>query len=137
MKNTLAYLIILLFASCRNPQPKPAEEKIKMVFRFELDSAGNITNQEVKQDLIALAKRISKNADRLMLNAYSEQTGSKEKNEQIAFDMSYAAKRIMLLNAERAYYNVGVNVVGYGQPVNANNPADIQNRRIEFEYITP
>ena len=126
----------LLLASCNNPQPKPVEEKNKLVFRFELDSAGNITNEQVKQELIALAKRISKNADRLILNAYTEQTGNKEKNEQLAFAMSYAAKRIMLLNSERAYYNVGINIMGYANPVNTANPADIQNRRIEFVYIT-
>jgi len=137
MKNTFICLFALLLTSCNNPQLKPVEEKAKLVFRFELDSTGNIKNEEVRQELTTLAKRISKNADRLMLNAYSEQTGNKEKNEQIAFDMADAAKKLMVATEERAYYNVGVNVAGYAQPVNAANPADIQNRRIEFVYINP
>lgn len=125
-------LVSVLFFSCNTPQTKSVVRQEKIVFHFELDSAGNITNEEVTQKLIQLARDISRNADRLTLNAYSEETGSKEKNEQIASEMSYAAKRVMLLNAERAYYNVGVNIVGYANPINPAKPADIQNRRIEF-----
>ncbi len=135
MKKQFMFFICMvsaLFFSCNTQQPKPVEQPTKLVFHFELDSAGNIANEEVKQKLIQLAKDISRNADRLMLNAYSEQTGSKERNEQIALEMADAAKRLMLLNAERAYYNVGVNVVGYANPIDPANPADIQNRRIEF-----
>ncbi len=128
-------LVAALLFSCNTPTTKAEEEPNKLVFHFELDSAGNIKDEEVKQKLIKLAKDVGKNADRLTLNAYSEQTGSDERNQQIAADMSYAAKRLMLLNAERAYYNVGVNVVGYGNPVNPANPSDIQNRRIEFTYL--
>lgn len=127
-------LVSVLFFSCNTQPTKPVERPDKIVFHFELDSAGNITNEEVTQKLIQLARDISRNADRLTLNAYSEETGSKEKNEQIASDMSYAAKRVML-NAERAYYNVGVNIVGYANPINAANPGDIQNRRIEFTPV--
>ena len=133
MKRQFVFFICIvsaLFFSCNTQQSKPIDTQTKLVFHFELDSAGNITNEEVKQKLIQLAREISRNADRLTLNAYSEETGSKEKNEQIASDMSYAAKRVMLLNAERAYYNVG-----YANPINPANPADIQNRRIEFTYI--
>lgn len=123
--------------SCNTQPAKPVEEPNKLVFRFALDSAGNITNEEVKQKLIQLAKDISRNADRLTLLAYSEQTGNKEKNEQIAGDMADAAKRVMLLNAERAYYNVGVVIKGYADPVDPENPSSMQNRRIEFRYVTP
>ncbi len=125
---------VLLF-SCNTQPVGILGEEGKIVMRFELDSAGEIKDEAVKQQLITLAKDISKNADRLTLTAYSEQTGSDGKNLQIAQEMSYAAKRVMLLNAERAYYNVGVNVVGYADPVNPANPADIQNRRIEFTYL--
>lgn len=129
-----AIAVALLFA-CNTQPTKIVEEPTQLVFRFELDSAGNIKSEEAKQQLIKLAKHISRNADRLTLNAYSEQTGDKEKNNQHAFDMADAAKKLMVSAEERAYYNVGVNVVGYANPVNPSNPADIQNRRIEFTYL--
>ena len=131
----LSCIVSALLFSCNTQPVGILGEEGKIVMRFELDSAGEIKDEAVKQQLITLAKDISKNADRLTLTAYSEQTGSDEKNLQIAQEMSYAAKRVMLLNAERAYYNVGVNVVGYADPVNPANPADIQNRRIEFTYL--
>ena len=133
--NFLTAIVVALLFSCNSQPTKPADEPIKLVFRFELDSVGNIKNEDVKQQLIKLAKDIGRNADRLILNAYSEQTGDKEKNNQIAFDMADAAKKLMVSVEERAYYNVGVNVLGYANPVNAAYPADIKNRRIEFTYI--
>ena len=131
----LATIVVALLFSCTTQPTKPTDEPTKLVFRFELDSAGNIKNEDVKQQLTKLAKDISRNADRLTLNAYSEQTGDKKKNNQIAFDMADAAKKLMVSAEERAYYNVGVNVAGYANPVNAANPADIKNRRIEFTYL--
>ncbi len=131
----LSCIVSVVLFSCNTQPVGILGEEGKIVMRFEMDSAGEIKDEIVKQQLITLAKDISKNADRLTLTAYSEQTGSDEKNLQIAQEMSYAAKRVMLLNAERAYYNVGVNAVGYVDPVNPSNPADIQNRRIEFTYL--
>ena len=131
----LGCVVAVALFSCNTQPVGLLGEEGKIVFRFELDSSGNIKDEAVKQQLIKLAQGISKNADRLTLTAYSEQTGNDEKNKQIAQDMSYAAKRLMLLNAERAYYNVGVNVVGYANPINHANPADIINRRIEFTYL--
>jgi outer membrane protein OmpA-like peptidoglycan-associated protein len=131
----LSCIVSVVLFSCNTQPVGMLGAEGKIVMRFELDSAGEIKDEIVKQQLITLAKDISKNADRLTLTAYSEQTGSDEKNLQIAQEMSYAAKRVMLLNAERAYYNVGVNAVGYADPVNPSNPADIQNRRIEFTYL--
>ena len=129
--------IAFLFAafSCNAPQTKPVAQQNDLVFHFELDAAGNIKDEVVKQKLAALAKNLSARADRVMLTAYSEQTGSKAKNQQIAFDMADAAKKYMSAFDERAYFNIGVDVKGYENPVNAANPADIQNRRIEFTYI--
>ncbi len=132
MKTNLPLLICFLLTACNNPKPQLVEEKTKHVFRFELDSEGNITNEEVKQQLLSLAKEISISADRMTLTAYSEQTGSVKKNEQIASEMAYAAKRLMLLNYERIYYNVGVNIAGYANPVDSANPSSMENRRIEF-----
>ena len=131
----LSCIVSVMLFSCNTQPVGLLGEKGKLVFRFELDSAGEIKDEIVKQQLITLAQDISKNADRLTLTTYSEQTGSDEKNLQIAQEMSYAAKRVMLLNASRAYYNVGVNPVGYAKPVNPSNPADIKNRRIEFTYL--
>ena len=85
--------------------------------------------------MVALAKKISEHADRLTLNAYSEQTGSKEKNEEVASAIAYAAKHWMITHCDRAYYNVGIHIKGYDDPINAANPADIVNRRIEFEEL--
>ncbi len=130
-------LLSSLLFSCNGPETKTDSKTAKLVFHFELNSVGEITDKEVKEKLAALAKDICRNADRIMLTAYSEQTGNQEKNLQIAATMAEAAKQWMAKNSERVYYNVGVTVKGYEDPINAAKPADAINRRIEFTYLTP
>ncbi|MDB5284586.1 MAG: hypothetical protein JWO06_3661 [Bacteroidota bacterium] len=137
-RNRYYFNVLIVFAlalnSCSNPSSAPPQQN-PLVFRFEIDSAGNIKNEDVKQKLADFAKDLSHKADRVMLSAYSEQTASKAKNEQVAFDMADAAKKYMSKYDERAYFNIGVEIRGYENPVNPTNPADIQNRRIEFSYM--
>ena len=139
MKNIIAaigFCICLFFISCNN-QSKPAEEKNKIVLRFELDSTGNIINADVRKQLIELAADITKNADRVILTSYTEQTGSEEKNINLANSMAIAAKDVMFKsNNERIYYSVGIDARGFENPVNEKNPADLINRRIEISYLT-
>ena len=139
MKNVIAaigFCICLFFTSCNN-QSKPAEGKNKIVLRFELDSTGNIINTDVRKQLIELAIDITKNADRVMLTSYTEQTGSEERNINLANYMAIAAKDVMFkANNERIYYSVGIDARGFENPVNEKNPADLINRRIEISYLT-
>jgi hypothetical protein len=138
MKNHFFLLVVFAGSSlfsCQSSKVKPETQSNKLVIHFEIDSSGNIKEEYVTNQLDSLAKDLSKKGDRLMLNAYSEQTGDKETNEKIATEMAYAAKEVMLKNSERSYYNVGVTIRGYEEPLNASNPTDIQNRRIEFVRI--
>ena len=139
MKNLIVatgFCVCLFFISCNN-QPKPAEGKNKIVLRFELDSTGNITNTDVRKQLIELADSVNQNAERILLTAYTEQTGDNEKNKELANNMAVAAKDIMFkATGERVYYNVGIDARGFENPVNEKNPADLINRRIEISYLT-
>ena len=138
MKKHLLLLISfssLVLFSCNTRKSEAPSSQNPLVFHFELDADGNIKNEEVKKQLTTLAKKLSHDADRVMLTAYSEQTGDKAKNRELAFEMADAAKKFMSAYDERAYFNIGVTIKGYDNPVNASNPADIENRRIEFSYL--
>ena len=139
MQNTLwtvAVFSLLLFVSCRTDNRQTNQQKQRVVFRFDLDSAGNITDAEVKKQLAELAVRISKNADKVMLYSYSEKTKTPEESLTIATQQAYAAKMWMYQSAkERIYYSVGVQAKGFENPVDVANPYSPQNRRIEIEYL--
>ena len=65
----LSCIVSVMLFSCNTQPVGLLGEEGKLVFRFELDSAGEIKDEIVKQQLIILAQDISKNADRLTLTA--------------------------------------------------------------------
>jgi outer membrane protein OmpA-like peptidoglycan-associated protein len=116
-----------------NKQNNSSSSKKKIVLHFETDSTGNILNPDVVEQLKELAITSSKNADRIVINAYSEQTGSEENNYEVALSMAKAAKKAMSIReAPRVYYDVGIDVKGYQNPINKNDPSDLINRRVEI-----
>lgn len=131
-----ASVLFFMVSSCRNKQNSSADAKSKIVLHFEIDSMGNILNRDIEEQLKVLAIQSSKNADKLMINAYSEQTGSEKKNYEVALSMAQAAKKAMSIReAPRVYYDVGMDAKGYQNPINKNDPSDLVNRRIEITDI--
>ena len=128
--------LFLFLSSCVNKQSTSTGEKNKIVLHFEIDSSGNLLNKDVEEQLKKLAKEVSKNADKIMITAYSEQTGSEEGNYNVSIQMARAAKDAMLKgDVTRIFYNVGIDAKGYQNPINKNNPADPVNRRVEITYL--
>ncbi len=139
MRNTLFSVTLFsafLLVSCSNQNQKVAEKKERIVLRFELDTAGNITDAEVKKQLAELALRISANADKVMMYSYTEKMNTLEESTAVATTQAYAAKMWMYQSAkERIYYSVGIEAKGFENPVDAANPYSRANRRIEIEYL--
>ena len=71
----------------------------------------------------------------VVIYSYTEKTDSEEESMAIAKRQADAAKQAMMQFGERVYYNVGVELKGFAEPVNAANPADKTNRRIEIEQM--
>ncbi|MES2622215.1 MAG: hypothetical protein V4615_15300 [Bacteroidota bacterium] len=129
-------LSFLLFTSCKNSSKETTDKKQTIVFRFKLDSAGNITDAEVKKQLAHLAVHISANADKVVLYSYTEKMKTAEESLVIATQQANAAKMWMYQSAkERIYYSVGVEAKGFENPVDATNPYSLKNRRIEIEFL--
>ena len=89
MKNIITLLVIttLVITACNQKQPEAkAEEKKelpgKMTFYFEIDTAGNILDENLKAQLTKLAKDLNENDERIMIYGYSEQTGDEEQNKK-------------------------------------------------------
>ena len=139
MRNTLfsvTVFSVFLLVSCSNQNKEAATKKERIVFRFELDTAGNITDAEVKKQLAELALRISANADKVMMYSYTEKMKTSEESLAIATQQAYAAKTWMYQSAkERIYYSVGIEAKGFENPVDVANPSSRVNRRIEIEYL--
>ena len=66
---------------------------------------------------------------------YTEQTGSPEQNMQLGKVMGHAAKQFAQTQSERAYYDLGLEVRGYENPIDSLNPASLKNRRIEVRPL--
>ena len=139
MKHWLVRTIIpavLFFTACSNKPPESNEKKPRLVFHFELDSTGNITDTIVKSQLSELAVRINANADRIAIYSYTQKMSNAEESVGLAKLRGDAAKEVMFKAAgERIYYNVGVEARGFENPVNVADPAAAANRRIEIEYL--
>lgn len=141
MKNIIALFIITFSAmtACNQKQPEAKrmeknELPSKMVFYFEIDTAGNILDKNVKARLTQLAKDLNENNERVIIYGYSEQTGDEEKNKKIATDLMWAAK-LQIRETCTKNYNVGHEILGYQNPIDPNNPTGKTNRRIEIEYM--
>ncbi|MBK7148249.1 MAG: hypothetical protein IPH78_05355 [Bacteroidetes bacterium] len=139
MKTKVAGLILCLIVILYSCQPKTAEQATPaptLVFRFEVDSAGNIVEEDVKLQLKELAVRISKTADRVILYSYTEKMNSADSSMQIASQQAYAAKNWMYqASKERIYYSVGIAIKGFENPVDSAAPESKINRRIEFQFL--
>ena len=141
MKNIITLLVIttLVITACNQKQPEAKAEKKKelpgkMTFYFEIDTVGNILDENVKAQLTQLAKDLNENDERIMIYGYSEQTGDEEQNKKIATDLMWAAK-LNIRETCTKNYNVGHEILGYQNPINPNNPTDKVNRRVEIEYM--
>jgi hypothetical protein len=128
---------LLLSCGCNNHTAAPAETgKEVLVLRFELDSAGAITDAAVKQQLRDIAVRISKNADRIMLHSYTEKMDTPAQEEEVATQMARAAKEAMAeAPVPRVFYNVGIDIHGSSNLIDSVHPSDKVNRRIEVEFL--
>ena len=139
MKQLCATILVSLFllTACNQKNNEPKNSVQRTVLRFEVDSAGNISDSfpEVKKQLKEIAIQINKNADMVVIYSYTEKTDSEEESMAIAKRQADAAKQAMMQFGERVYYNVGVELKGFAEPVNAANPADKTNRRIEIEQM--
>jgi outer membrane protein OmpA-like peptidoglycan-associated protein len=137
MDKLLIAATLLIFVSCNNQPAKPeTTENKRIVMRFELDSAGNVSDSKVKTELAELAKRISANADRAVMYSYTEQADSAGKDIKLAMDRAVAAKAVMFeASRDRIYYSVGIEARGFENPIDAANPKSLQNRRIEIEFM--
>ncbi len=132
----LFILFVFAFTACHT-KTAPAEEQQeqRLLIRFELDSAGAITDTAVINQLSDLAKRVSANADRVVMYSYTEQMDSAGQDVAMAQERAIAAKAIMFKAAkERIYYSVGIEAMGYKEPLSAN-PKSADNRRIEIKYL--
>lgn len=125
------------FAACNNQPGKPeVTENKRIVMRFELDSAGNVGDSKVKTELAELARRISANADRVVMYSYTEQADSAGKDIKLAMDRAVAAKAVMFeASRDRIYYSVGIEARGFENPIDVANPKSLQNRRVEIEFM--
>ncbi len=139
MKSKFAGLVLCWIVTLFSCQPKTAEQTSPpptLVFRFEVDSAGNIVEEDVKLQLKELAMRISKKADRVMLYSYTEKMSSDDSSRLLASQQAYAAKDWMYQAAqERIYYNVGIAIKGFENPIDSAAPESKINRRIEVQFL--
>ena len=132
----LLFFPLLLFVSCGQKRAEPETQKPRLVFHFELDTAGNITDTLVKRELGELGIRINANADRVVIYSYTEKMGNPDECVALAKQRADAAKDVMFKAAgERVYYNVGIEARGCESPVDKTNPVSMVNRRIEIEYL--
>lgn len=124
--------IILFSCKRRNTEVHASDNNIVLV--FTIDSNDNIIELEVRQKVLSIGRHIHESADKMMMHVYTEQSGSVEGNAQIAKRMARAVKELTKTQGERSYYNLGVDIRGYENPVDSVNPSNVINRRIE---ITP
>lgn len=128
-------IILMCLTSCHQ-STQVAESKAPVVLHFQLDSTGAITDTAVIHQLIDIAVRISKNADRIMLHSYTEKMDSTAQEMEVATQMARAAKEAMAqAPVPRVFYNVGIDIHGSASPLDAAHPASAVNRRIEIEFL--
>ena len=130
-KSILFIALVFCLYSCSRKAPAVANAD-KLILRFEIDSNGNILNEQVKLQVLALAKELEKSADKMMMTAYTEQSGNEEQNEKTAKAMARAVRELMKTQGERNATNVGVDIKGYQNPIDSIHPENIINRRIEI-----
>lgn len=132
----LLYVLIvcLMLFSCKRRHTDVQTPDNNIVLVFTIDSNENIIEPEVREKVLSIGKRIHESADKMMMHIYTEQTGSIEGNEQVAKRMARAVKLLTKTQGERSYYNLGVDIRGYENPVDSLNPASTANRRI---VVTP
>ena len=120
--------------SCKPKQHTDTNSKA-IVLRFSLDADGNIVEEDVRQQITALSKRIDTTSNKMMMYVYTEQTGSTEQNIALGKELGHAVKQFAQTQSERAYYDLGVEVRGYENPIDSLNPASLKNRRIEVRPL--
>ncbi len=135
------FFIVLVFSqffllSCGNQTSTAVDENQKLVFRFELDSTGAVSSSEIKKQLADLAVKISANADRVVMHSFTEKMNTEQQSIDTAYMLAAAAKEIMFHSAtERIYYSVGIDALGFKNPIDAAHPFSRVNRRLEIEYL--
>ena len=122
---------LLLLAACKQ-QVKHTPVSDKLIFRFTIDSNGTIVENDVREQVLALGKELEKSANKMMLNSYTEQSGSEEQNIKTAKEMAKAVRELMKTQGGRNATNVGVEIIGYKNPIDSINAANRINRRIEI-----
>jgi len=133
MKTNIILFIaaIFLFVSCQQ-QPQVDVDSNKIVLRFDIDTNGNITDAKVRAQVLALGKKLQQTADKMILSAYTEQGSSEQQNEQTAKAMAQAVRALLKTQGERNATNVAIYVMGFKNPIDSLNPANILNRRVEI-----
>jgi outer membrane protein OmpA-like peptidoglycan-associated protein len=139
MKHTLILLLAAItlatsFTACKQRQHTDANNNtIKL--RFTLDADENIVEEDVRQQITAICKGIDTTSNKMMMYVYTEQTGSTEQNIALGKELGHAVKQFAQTQSERAYYDLGVDVRGYENPIDSLNPASLKNRRIEVRPL--
>lgn len=130
----VSIMLVLSISACKPKQHADASNNA-IVLRFTLDAEGNIVEEDVRKQITALGKHIDSTSDRMMMYVYTEQTGSIEQNMLLGKTMGHAVKQFAQTQSERAYYDLGVEVRGYENPIDSANPASLKNRRIEVRPL--
>jgi hypothetical protein len=137
LKTAVLFLCAVALFSCNtntNP-PSTSAEAEKIILRFEVDTNGQITDAKVREQILQIGKDLHESGNKMMMTVYTEQTGSKEKNEETGWTLGWAARALMKTQGERSAYNMGIEVKGFENPIDSANPANRVNRRIEIASI--
>ena len=139
MKHILILLLAAItlatsFTACKS-KPHTDSNNNTIVLRFSLDADGNIVEEDVRQQITAISKHIDSTSNKMMMYVYTEQTGSTEQNIALGKELGHAVKQFAQDQSERAYYDLGVEVRGYENPIDSLNPASLKNRRIEVRPL--
>jgi len=139
MKQLCATILVSLFllTACSQHNNEAKTSGPRTVLRFDVDTAGNISDSfpEVKKQLKEIAIQMNNNADRVVIYSYTEKMDSKEESMVIAKRQADAAKQVMMQFGERVYYNAGIELKGFAEPIDAAHPSAASNRRIEIETV--
>ena len=108
----ILFIAVIFYSVSCNQQAQVISKPDKLILRFEIDSNGNITDEKVKAQVLALGKELEKSADKMMMSSYTEQSGSEEQNEKTARAMARAVRELMKTQRERNATNVGVDIKG-------------------------
>jgi hypothetical protein len=127
----LTGVVLLSITACKNAG-NSAPQNEKVVLHFELDANGEIKEQDVREQVIAIGKEVESHGDKKIITAYTENSGNPEQDRLTAAAMAKAVRELMKKQGGRNGTCVGVDIKGYANPIDSLNPSDLVNRRVEI-----